>query len=229
MSKTLGIITVNHGRPKILSLWLNQIQRLRRETQCFIPACVCSEKEDWELCRSMNVQHIARPNKPVSSKFNHAMSYMGDLGIDAVCIMGSDDIISTEYYLKTWDEVQKDIDLIGTNTIYFYCGQGVDRGKLVRLESPALKGIGKTVSSRILNQCNWTLWNEDKNWGMDAIANKTIMAYNPSKAVIEGMVCDVKTKENLNSFNVFKNRPQVDNKLFLDILSKEELEILNSL
>jgi hypothetical protein len=227
--KTLGIITINSGRKKILSLWLAQIQRLRRETQCFIPACVCSDEDDKSLCQSMDVNHRTRPNNPVSDKFNHAMYYMRDIGVDAVCVMGSDDLMSTEYYLKTWDEVQKGIDLIGTNTIYFYCGQGSDRGKLVKLDTPILKGIGKTVSSRILNQCNWTLWNEEKNWGMDAIATRTIMSYNPSKAVIEGIVVDVKTKENLNSFRVFRNRPEVDNRLFLDILSEEEKLILNSL
>lgn len=227
--KTIGLITVNYGRPKVLELWLAQIQRLRRELDNYIPAVVVSDDADASLCNKYHVVHITHPNRPVTDKWNRAMRYMHSEGTDYAMILGSDDIISTEFIQNTLAQMELGIDLIGTETIYFYCGQGVDRGKLVRLESPVLKGIGKTVSSRILNQCNWTLWNEEKNWGMDAIATKTIMAYNPSKAVIEGMVCDVKTKENLNSFNVFKNRPQVDNKLFLDILSKEELEILNSL
>lgn len=228
--KSLGIITINHGRRKILSLWLSQIQRLRRETQIFVPACVVSEEEDKNLCLSMSVAHVTQPNEPVSFKWNHAMYYMRDVvDASAVMILGSDDVISTQYYLKTWDEVQKGIDLIGTESAYFFCGQGIDRGKLVRLDGRAMLGIGKTVSKRILTEANWTLWTKPKGWGMDAMAQQEIVKHTPSKAIISDIIVDVKTRENLNSFNVFKRRPEVDAKLFYDILSEEELTILKSL
>jgi glycosyltransferase involved in cell wall biosynthesis len=227
--KSLGIITINQGRKKILSLWLAQIQRLRRETQCYIPAVVVSDDTDEALCHSYHVVHIPHNNFPVTAKWNRALKYMRSEGVDYIQILGSDDIVSTMYIQKTLERMEQGIDLIGTETIYFYCGQGAERGKLVKLDTPILKGIGKTVSKRILDQCDWMLWNVEKNWGMDAIATKTIMAYNPSKAVIEGIVVDVKTKENLNSFRVFRNRQEVDNGLFFNILSEEEKLILNSL
>lgn len=228
--KSLGIITINHGRRKVLSLWLAQIQRIRRETQIFVPACVVSGFEDAALCWSHSVAHIIQPNEPVSFKWNHAMYYMRDvINTDAVCIMGSDDIMSTSYYLKTLEQVEKGIDLIGTDSAYFYCGQGIDRGKLVKLQGKALLGIGKTVSKRILNEAGWTLWRVAKGWGMDAMAQQEIVKHTPSKAIISDIIVDVKTRENLNSFNVFKKRQSVDAKLFYDILSEEELKILKTL
>lgn len=163
-------------------------------------------------------------------KWNHAMYYMRDVvDADACCIMGSDDIMSTSYYLKTLEQVEKGIDLIGTESAYFYCGQGTDRGKLVRLDGRAMLGIGKTVSKRILTEANWTLWTKPKGWGMDAMAQQEIMKYTPSKAIISDIIVDVKTRENLNSFNVFKRRPEVDSSIFFNILSDDELKILKSL
>lgn len=227
--KSIGLICVNYGRPKILELWCKQIQRLRSDNGLYFPVAVVSDESDAVICNRNYITHIVHENNPVTSKFNRAFRFMQSIGVDYVMVLGSDDIVSTKYIQDTMVQMEKGIDLIGTNTIYFYCGQGSERGKLVKLDTPIMKGIGKTVSKRILDQCNWTLWNEAKNWGMDAIATKTIMSYNPSKSVIDGVVVDVKTKENLNSFRVFRNRPEVDNKLFLDVLSKEELEILNTL
>ena len=228
--KSVGIITINHKRRQVLHLWLSQIQRLRRDTDTFIPACVVSDFEDAALCWSFSVAHVVQPNVPVSLKWNHAMYYMRDVPeVDAVMITGSDDVISTEYYLKTLEQVEKGIDLIGTESAYFYCGQGTDRGKLVKLQGRAMLGIGKTVSKRILDEANWTLWTKPKGWGMDAMAQQEIMKHTPSKAIISDIIVDVKTRENLNSFNVFKRRQEVDSSIFFNILSQEELKILKSL
>lgn len=230
MKSNLGIITINHGRRKVLSLWCAQIHRLRIETQTYIPAVVVSDG-DRAICHKYGVWQIEHPNikSEVSFKWNIAMSYMKSLGVDAVMILGSDDSISTQYYLKTLEQVEKGIDLIGTESAYFYCGQGIDRGKLVKLQGRALLGIGKTISKRILDKADWTLWRVAKGWGMDAMAQQEIKKHEPTKAIIEDIIVDIKTRENLNSFNVFKKRPQVDTSLFLDILSNEELTILKSL
>ncbi len=163
-------------------------------------------------------------------KWNHAMYYMREvICADAVMILGSDDVISTQYYLKTLEQVEKGIDLIGTESAYFYSGQGRDKGKMVRLQGKALLGIGKTVSKRILDEAGWTLWRVAKGWGMDAMAQQEIVKHAPTKAIISDIIVDVKTRENLNSFNVFKKRQEVDAKLFYDILSEEEKLILKSL
>jgi len=70
----------------------------------------------------------------------------------------------------------------------------------------------------------------EKNWGMDAIASKTLAKYTETRAMVEGMIVDVKTDKNLNSFRIWSKRlPEVDPQEFYRILSKEELEILNSL
>jgi hypothetical protein len=241
MNLTLGIITINNLRPQVLKLWCSQIKRLREQLTTYIPAVVVSGEEDWAICNNYKVWHITQQNNPATAKWNTAMRYMRDQGVDNVMITGSDDIISTRFYQSTLEQVEKGIDLIGISSLYFYAGDGKDRGKLVKLSptdphSTRILGTGKTVSKKILDQCNWTLWNPERkpewnrNWGMDAIAQKTIDRYDHTKVIIDEMLCDVKTKVNLNSFNVWGKRlPQVSPTEFYKILSEEELQILNSL
>lgn len=228
----IGIITINQGRPKILRLWCAQIQRIRAELSIDIPACVVSDIDDRIICNTYKVKHIEQENNPVTAKFNTAFHYMK--GMDAVMILGSDDIVSTDIVRQTIEKAEKGYDLIGIRSFYFYAGDGVDRGKLVRYDRPnsiSFLGIAKTVSKRVLDKCDWTPWTEEKNWGMDAIANRTFIKYAEKNAEVSGVVVDVKTRTNqLNSFNLWKDRlPQCDPQIFYDILSKEELQILKSL
>ena len=214
-------------------MWCASIKRIRQDLNLFIPAVVVSGEEDRDICNEYYVHHIVQDNKPVTKKFNRAMWYLRDLGINYATITGSDDIMSTEFVQNTMTLTETGVDLIGVWSFYFYSGHGRDRGKLVKLERPNTRtflGIGRTVSSRVLDQCDWTLWDVEKNWGMDAIASKTLAKYSATKAKVEGMIVDVKTDKNLNSFRIWGNRlPSVDPQEFYRILSKEELEILKSL
>jgi hypothetical protein len=231
--KDLGIITINHNRPQVLKLWCASIKRLRKETDTFIPAVVVSGVEDKDICHGYNIGHITFPNKPCTAKWNRAFEFMRSMSMDAVMILGSDDIVSTALLRNTYTRMEEDIDVMGVNSFYFYCGQGVDRGKLVLLNRPnknSFLGIAKTVSKRVLDQCDWVLWDQERNWGMDAIANRTINKYAKTKAEVGGMVVDVKTRVNLNSFRLWSQRlPKVNPQEFYKILSEEELNILKSL
>jgi len=227
---TLGIITISHNRPQILKLWVCQIKRLRNELDMFIPAVVVSDEADKSICNEYHVFHITQQNNPATEKFNRAFKYMQSIGVDAVMILGSDDIISSGFYRKTLTELDNGADYVGTRVFYFYCGQGLDRGKMVKLDSPQTKGIGRTVTKAILDQCDWRLWNKPKNWGMDAIATKNIVKYAKKKAIIEDIIVDVKTRVNLNSFKIWGQRlPQVPPETFYNILSEEEKQILFAL
>jgi hypothetical protein len=228
---SIGIITVNFGRPKVLQLWLAMIKRLRNDTQFYIPAVVVSEEYDKAICNEYKVWHITHPNKPVTEKFNRAFKYMQGQNVDYCMITGSDDNFSTGFYNKTLQFANQEKDYIGTQSLYFYAGDGQYRGRLVKLTSTHTLGIGKTISKTILDQCDWRLWDTQRNWGMDAIATRTILKYAKSKAWVDDMIVDVKTSyDQLNRFQVWGNRlPQIAPQEFYKQLSEEELQILKSL
>jgi len=229
--KTFGLFCINNGRPNVLRLWCAQIKRLREELEMFIPAVVVSGEEDRIACQGYHVHHIVRPNNPASDKFNVALGYFRALGLDYCTVLGSDDIISSEFLREQIRLQEEDYDLLGVKTFCFYSGDGPFRGQMVRLTHARMLGIAKTFNKRILDQCDWRPWNMSRNWGMDAIASKTIAPLVKKTGFVEkGLVVDVKTVANLNSYKIWGKRlPRVNPQEFYDILSEEELQILKSL
>lgn len=232
-TKTFGLFCINNGRPKILNLWCAQIKRLREDLDMFVPAVVVSGEEDKATCQRYHVHHITQPNHPASFKFNVALGYFKTLGLDYCTVLGSDDIISSEF-LREQIRLQEegDYDLIGIKTFCFYAGDGPFRGQMVRLTATRTLGIAKTFSKRVLDQCDWKPWNYPRNWGMDAIASKTIAPFVKKIGYVEkGLVVDVKTlKDQLNSYRIWGNRlPKEDPEKFHKMLSETELQILKSL
>lgn len=227
--KNFGIITINHNRPNILNLWCAQIKRLRYDFDSYIPAVCVSGEDDKAICDKYNVSHFTRPNNPVSEKFNVGFMHAYNMGWDYVTILGSDNLISTELMRKIVAQMDNDIDLIGINAIYFYCGEGVDRGKLVKLQAVPILGVAKTISKRVLDCIAWRPFPTMKNWGIDAIGAKTIKPYVQTAEVVEGVCVDVKTRVNINRWTLFagqKRLPQVDPNIFYNILSEEEKQLL---
>jgi hypothetical protein len=225
--KTYGIITVSHNRPKVLELWCASIKRLRYDLDCYIPAVCISDKADKIICDKYNIVHFTQENQPVSEKFNRAFRYAWTMDWDYVIILGSDDIMSTQLLRNLATEMEKGTSLIGINGIYFYCGDGRYRGRMVRLESGSMLGVAKTISKGILDNCGWRPFPEHKNWGIDAVGSKTIAPHVTTKSIVYGDCFDVKTQVNLNKWTCFGLRkPLIDPNVFYNILSEEEKQLL---
>jgi glycosyltransferase involved in cell wall biosynthesis len=228
--KSFGILTINNGRPKVLNLWCASVKRLREDLQMYIPAVVVSGAEDKSMCQKYFINHITQQNNPASRKWNTGVSYLMNQNLDYIIICGSDDIISTNLLKNILIETEEETDLIYLNIIYFYGGDGAFRGQLRRLTTKQILGVGRTISRRVI-KATGTLWTRDRNWGMDGDCWKNISPHVQTKAVVEGVVVDVKTSENLNSMNFWmgKLKEECNPKIFYEILGEEEKQILASL
>jgi len=233
MNKTIGIITCNHGREKVLQLWCAQIARLRNEMDMYIPAVCVSGIEDMITCLKYGVMHHPSENFPVSEKFNKGMEYAREIGWDYVCIMGSDDVMSTDTFKCIYEEAQSpnNYDLIGIDSIYFYGTVGEHKGKLVKLNHGKMLGVAKCISSRVLEKVDYRPWNVNKNYGLDAIASQCIAPHIKSWKILQDtFVCDIKSNQNINKMSVFARRYEaLDVNLLMNILGEEEKEILKSI
>ena len=102
----IGIITTNFGRLPILEIFCAGIKRLREETLLDIPVVCVGDADGAETCKSYNIEHIVHPNKPLTDKFNVAcQAFRGR--VDAIMIMGSDNVISTTAFLSVVAEAEK--------------------------------------------------------------------------------------------------------------------------
>lgn len=230
MSNSFGIVTINNGRPKVLELWCAQINRLRTDLKAFIPAVVVSGAEDEAICTKYSIRHITQKNVPVTAKWNTAFRYMRWLEVDYTIILGSDDIMATDLLIAEIKQMNRGISLIGVEKIYFYAGDGAYKGQMTSITGRKILAPAKVISKKVLDNIDWVVCPTEKNWGMDAIMDKTIRHFVGScMAVVDGMVVDVKTKVNLNSFRVFARRQTENPQEFYKILSEKELELLKKL
>jgi hypothetical protein len=230
--KTIGIITANYNRPSILSIWCAQIIRLREDLQYYIPAVVVSEESDKAICDHYHINHLTQQNIPVSAKFNTAMLYMHSIGVDYVCILGSDDIISTDTFRRLMEEAEKGYDLIGINSIYFFATDGKYRGQMVCLNGTRILGVCKTISAQVLNKVYWQPWTVDKNWGLDSLVSNAIKPYVTSEKILSFTeVYDLKSKVNINKSSMWveKIKKLEDPQKLWNILGKEETKILKKI
>jgi predicted phosphoadenosine phosphosulfate sulfurtransferase len=159
---------------------------------------------------------------------------MKELDVTYIIVSGSDDIFSTQCLRNIMFEMEKDIDLIGLKTLYVYDTDGKYRGTLKHITSKHLLGVGKTINKRVLDAVNWRPWecSVPRNSGTDAVATRNIAPYVKTTAVVDGVIVDCKSRESLNKFSMFESNrhgQNADKNIFYNILSKEELEILNSI
>lgn len=225
-----GIAVINNGRPKVFKLWCASIDRLRSQFGNFDVVCI-SGIEDARICVEHDITHITQPNKPVSFKWNVAFEYLRLTKVEYSIICGSDDIISNELMSNIIANIKKGYDLIGINQIYFYGTYGVYKDKLYYLRRPSMLGVCKTISKRVLDEIDWKVCPQPRNYAIDGLIHKTIRPYVHSMAFAEGAVCDVKTRDNMNhiTFWASKIKETVPSNLFTDYLSEQELKILKTL
>jgi glycosyltransferase involved in cell wall biosynthesis len=222
-----GIVTISNGRPKVLELFLASMRRLRKELDMFIPVVVVGDAEHQSLCEAYYVIHITQQNHPASRKWNTGVEYLMGQGVQYITILGSDDIASTDLVRNLIKAMEQDIDLISVSTIYFYAGDGRFKGTLKKLVTKQLLGVCRTIHRRVIDKTG-KLWTRDRSWGMDGDCYRNISPHVQTRAIVQGVVVDVKSSENLNKFSFWQSKiPEncpVDT--FYNILSDEEKQIL---
>jgi glycosyltransferase involved in cell wall biosynthesis len=230
-NKTFGIVVANHKRKEIFNLFGAGMKRIKEELGMHIPVVVISEKEDVPICHKYGLYHIAQENFPVSEKWNTGFKYMRSLGVDYCCIVGSDDLISTDTIKRIMEEAEKGYPLIGIKSIYFYAVDGMHRGQMVYLSTNRLLGVCKTISKEVLDEINWKPCQKDKNWGLDALVTKAILPYAKSCSGLDNTtVVDMKSAQNINKYNVWAHRLPVKNpQEIFSFMGEEEKQIFKTL
>ena len=227
-----GIVTINYRRQEILKLFCKSMARLRKDTGIDFPVVCVSEEADKKLCEKHNIHHITQGNYPVSRKWNTGSRYMRDIGCDYIVITGSDDIISTDLFKKLIVQMEKGISFIGLQEIYFFGTYGRLKNRLYHVKFNSVIGVCRVIHRSVLDKVDWKLCNVDKNFGMDGIMLKNIRPHITTRAIVDGMVVDVKSAINLNSITFWATKARgvtLPNDTFYNILSEEEIKVLNTL
>lgn len=224
---TIGIISCNYQRVPILRIFASGIRRLREEMGLDIPVVVVGDIGGADVCREYNITHIEYPNKPLTGKFNRACLEMKGK-CDAVMVMGSDNLLSSQTFMRIKEEADKGIDLIGLSEVYMFGMDDIYTGNLYYLQRTTVLGVGRTVSARVLDRMGWQPWKTDKDRSIDTILLDSVRPHVETTTLLNGgFVVDLKTNFNLNKIYFWaKKLPRVSPDILWRNISQEETSLI---
>jgi hypothetical protein len=206
MDNPIGCVTCNFGRLPILKIFCAGINRLREQTNLPIPTICVGDADGKELCEAYGIEHIEHKNKPLTGKFNTAV-YALKNRVDYCMILGSDNVISTETFLRIQEEADKGTDLIGLDSVYFYAMDDVYSGKLLHFRHTKVLGVGRTVAARVLDNLHWRPFTREQDRAIDTVMLDAVRPFvRTSKLLSDGFVFDLKTSHNLNGIGFWAKK-----------------------
>jgi len=221
------IATVAWKRPKILQLFLDVNSKY-----CDI-LCVKSsgDKTLEKFKNSKNIFFINVPNSPLGKKLNSRIDwFLKNENYTHIIFLGSDNIISPEIFDSIKNHSNK-YDLISWSDIYYYNFETSQASYSVgytnhRKGEPLAPG--RCVSRKLLNKLGY-LWPNDieKNPDIRAWQNKLSKVENQiilNCKDVNGFIVDVKSKVNLNSYELVMSVK--DNKRDINLNDKIKLDKL---
>lgn len=220
---TLCLFTVTYKRPELTEYIFSYYMNIKNELSDICDMhliCVGSDGKAGELlANKYEFDYTEYPNEPVSQKHNKGTLECKKYNPDGIIYVGSDDILSIEFFKFYIQCIKDSIDFCGILDIFFltknrlgyWGGYKLDSG---RHNEPV--GPGKFYSKNLMNLLNWQPWGNVKlNKGLDKVVNNNLkkLKYN-NKLVkcseIGGILVDIKTKINITDINNFKYDKECD-------------------
>lgn len=169
----IGILTVGWKRQKLTRKYCESIALLRsslKDEAEILPVFVDSEGHNKDSCREYSIPYFDYANRPLSNKFNYAMQYYKDKGVDGVIVMGTDNFLSEDLLREYVKASRNNFDLVGVLDSYIY--NNLDdkmyhfKGyRYVRVGETL--GAGRFLSSRLLKKMDFTPWGPGLNRNLD--------------------------------------------------------------
>ena len=159
------------------------------------------------MALAAGAQYIDVPNHPLGAKFNSTLTLAREHEVDAVCVMGSDDVFCERVARAYHPFLNEPTPYVGLLDLYFYVlrsrrmGYWAGYHQAHRIGEPA--GCGRVIPRAYLDALDWRLWNETQNRGVDHSSFKRLAdAVIPHPRLIgvrelDGCAVDLKNGDNL--------------------------------
>lgn len=217
----ISIITAVWKRPQVFEMFAKGIKALNVDIRVIVAG---SEGEtSRKMVESHGFEYIEVANSPLSNKMNAAS--LAAKGSDYVICMGSDDVIQPILMQQYLLWMGQGYDFIGSTDYYFYdlktkkaayWGGYINRGR--RGETV---GAGRIFSKKLMNRCDWKLWSDGVDKGLDSTSKLNIKGRIKKFRLKQlGMYAiDIKSDENITKFELWPNTTYIDAKLIEDSFS----------
>ncbi len=213
---SISLVTAVWGRPSLTKYALRYYQRLRNELDGLLELrllAVGSEGEQSRtLCIRQGFEYIEYPNRPLNYKWNAVVRAARSHDTDAVVIVGSDDIVSSNYFSAISSRMKPGgTEVIALDDLYFLdlqrCRLAYWRNYPDGMESSAV-GLGRFFPRAVLDALDWAPWSVDtpRNSGLDGSCTRKLAAMDIgfdtySMEQLDVIAVDLKGCGNVNSWD----------------------------
>lgn len=219
----LGVVFPVWGRATVWNLISDQFESVRKSLENEIeiyPVVIVSPTDPDGLypdpipASFKNWIVKVFPNGQMGRKWNAGFQLCGDVKMDAVMQMGSDNMITPVYIQEAVKQIQDGADIVGLRQCIFLSWKTGQAGVAVDdiLKNPYGFGPGRVYSSAVLDRVNWIPYPPAANGRMELrlrnrfikcgvtehTANVSMVPYDPSDGVA---MIDIKTDGNINEFD----------------------------
>lgn len=240
IKKGVAIVTAIWKRHELTGIILNYYNELKKEIPNLVLIAVGSEGDvSRKLAEDNGWNYVEASNAPLSQKWNKVFGEVVKYNVIGAIGIGSDDLLSKKVIQYILDKHNEDtLELIGFDRCWFYnvaskqlvCG---DYNNIIdeRFRNMTI-GAGRFYSTKILRDLKYMPWGTEKvNRGLDATGSRILVNHGIKEKQIAldfGLIVDVKTRQNLNKFDIVKN-PVVCDVSILDKNFKTEIDKINAL
>lgn len=200
--------------------WINYLEA-QYPQHTFVNIAVGSEGDkSKQIAESNNFHYTETENLPLSNKWNRGLKAFRKHDIDYIILLGSDDFIDKKAFAQIIQSMKQGYDLIGFVDCFFYkfatkkliYWAGYDNHRIGETI-----GLGRCLSSKIIKEVDYRLWEEKLNSGLDGSMFRKVdrTQYNENKISlksINGFAVDVKAEQSITHFELYKNAKLIEKK-----------------
>jgi hypothetical protein len=162
----LGILTAAWGRSTLTNA-VQEYYAILSQTIAsaeIVPMMVWSPEDQDPPAPHPAWNYETAPNSPLGKKWNAGLAALMDMGVDAVMIIGSDDLVSHPYVEACLEQLKNGKDIISVRELFIY-QPGQDHVAYCQNMVP---GAGRCVTRRIVEQAKGKLWDDDIDEYLDS-------------------------------------------------------------
>jgi hypothetical protein len=160
------------------------------------------------FCDAAGIPWVAADNDPLSFKWQRGLEFLRGVlpGAEAVTILGSDDFCSPAWWQYVCRMIHSGEEQgFGTHKVWMLDSDTLQSGLFV-CQSTTSMGAGRTFPRHHLERADWVLWDAPINKGLDNHCGSRLARLDlPIRTVrgAPGIIIDVKTSENIHSWQEF--------------------------
>lgn len=221
------------GRHRMVEL---NVETLCKQTVLPAIVLVVSSIEDFKFCEGLKQKHknvffTIHQNYPIGGKWQAGVDYARRLNVKGLMILGSDDLLSLNYFSECYDKIDegrgsngKGFDLVGNRSWYIY---DIDKNLYFLQytnDVTIFLGGGKMFSKNFLDKVDWQIFRTLRPFHLDEFGYDLVKKHGDSMQLVskDSFILSVKGSwEVINSTsNILKATSRITHKKVNDMIPK---------